>query len=110
VPLPQLRPILPPPGTLGVTYKRPSRPVPDEKHPRVGMLDVQAPAMAEVSVAGLDGFCGDDGLWHFESPQPLLPGIPHVYDVRALVERDGELVEDVRTVRLIPGRIVNLAY
>ena len=75
----------------------------------------------------LDGFRGDDGKWHFES-DPLYPGIPHIYNckfemVRATtrVERIyGQMIETrveekvrdlgIRTIRLIPGRIVDLEF
>jgi hypothetical protein len=137
----------PPPGTLGRTYLVPTEPVPDDKHPRVGMLKVTVPkgyAAAElardprfklvVSVrddAGhfkpLKGFLGEDGIWQFES-EPLYPGIPHIYEVRADIVRVDTVVEarygreieteketKVRTVayrwvRLVMGRIVELGF
>ena len=73
----------------------------------------------------LEGYLGDDEVWHFES-EPLLPTVPHIYDVkfeliRKRIEEErryGRLfqreVEDklgtlgIRRIRLIPGRIVDL--
>lgn len=133
----------PPPGTLGRTYLRQSRMVPHDKHPRCGMLDVE---IIDSVKAGLDprikikiitrdiynnfepleGFTGDDGIWHFES-EPLLPTVPHIYDVRLELVEEIQTVEymlgrppitkiseknhgtlAVKRVRLIPGRIVDL--
>lgn len=112
-----LPPVPPPPGTLGTTYIRRSWPIPANRHPRVGMLDVRAPAGAtNIRVLTtyqyreedeIEGFQDPDDpcLWHFES-KPLIPGIPHVYDVVA----EGPKGEDVRTVRLIRGRRVTLEF
>lgn len=103
--------VSPPPGTLGRTYRRPSRPVPTDKHPRTAMIEVNAPSAAEVTIEGVEdfeGYLGNDGLWHFESDTPLLPGIPHIYDVKAEFVRHGRPVTETRTVRMIPGRIVTL--
>lgn len=133
----------PPPGTLGRTYLRPARLVPWDKHPRTGMLDVEIldtlkqglahdvkiRVMAEDMYGNykpLEGFRGADGVWHLESDHPLLPTVPHIYNVRVelfrpfivdefrhgrrfqrVLEKDlGTLA--VRRVRLIPGRIVDL--
>lgn len=75
----------------------------------------------------LDSFLGDDGKWHFES-EPLYPGNPHIYHcifevVRVTTRIDrvyGQRIETqieetvrnlgVRTIRLIPGRIVDLKF
>jgi hypothetical protein len=111
-PMPTLpvRPIPPPPGTLTLTYLRPSRPVPEEKHPRLGMLEVVAPAGAIVAVQGMKGYFGEDCLWHFESKEPLIPGVPHIYHVVSSMPGVGRQTADVRVVRLIPGRIVSLEF
>ena len=106
----------PPPGTLTITYRQPSRPVPRDKHPRTGMLDVwNVPAGIKVTVENLNGYRGKDGVWHFETGRPLVPGIPHIYrvhigpqPVRTYATRFA--TGDMRTVRLIRGRIVDLRY
>lgn len=112
----RLAPVGPPPGTLTMTYRRPSRLIPEDKHPRAGMLDIgNVPAGAEVTVKNMKGYRGKDCAWHFESERPLLPGIPHIYRVhvrtcRVGAEQKKVSFDDVRTVRLIPGRIVDLRY
>ena len=114
-----------------------------DKHPRTGMLDVEIldnlkqglahdvkiRVMAEDMYGNykpLEGFRGADDVWHLESDHPLLPTVPHIYNVRVelyrpfvvdefrygrrfqrILEKDlGTLA--VRRVRLIPGRIVDL--
>jgi hypothetical protein len=102
----------PPPGTLGRTYKQPSALIPKDEHPRTARIDVAITTLPFVEVLGLedfDGFRGRDGLWHFKSKRPLLPGVPHIYQVIAHDGTPGG-VEDVRTVRMIPGRIVRVAF
>ena len=107
-------PVAPPPGTLGMTYRQPSWLVPKDAHPRTAMIDVIAPPGAQtVAVEGLEdvqGSLGDDGIWHFASEGPLMPHLPHIYVVRARIIRDGKPADELRTVRLIPGRLVFLAY
>jgi hypothetical protein len=132
----------PPPGTLGKTYQRPSRLLAWDKHPRVGMVDVEVLDSVRVGLAHdvkikvitkdiynnnkpLEGFFGEDGVWHFES-DPLLPLVPHIYDVRFELVRERRIQEmrygrmferikedklgtiGIRRIRLIPGRIVDL--
>lgn len=108
----------PPPGTLGQTYQRSSRPVPADKHPRVGMIDVRAPSASFVIVRWTNDFRmeetlkgyqddNDPSLWHFES-KPLLPGLKHIHRVEIYDGGPGSAPTDVRYVRLIMGRIVNL--
>jgi hypothetical protein len=134
----------PPPGTLGKTYMRPTRMIAWDKPPRVGMLDVEVLDSVRVGLAKdvkikvtardmynnfkpLEGFLGEDNVWHFES-EPLLPTVPQIYDVTFKLIRERteyerrygrlfeKLVEDdlgtlgVRRIRLIPGRIVDLVY
>jgi hypothetical protein len=109
--------VTPPPGTLGTTYHRQSWPIPADRHPRVAMLDVRAPAGAtnvrvfntyeyreEDEVAGFQDV-DDPCIWHFET-DPLIPGIPHVYRIEADV--NGQC--DARWVRLIRGRRVVLEF
>ncbi|RMG39379.1 MAG: hypothetical protein D6725_05275 [Planctomycetota bacterium] len=89
---------LPPPGTLGRTYRRgPLRLVPVDKHPRIGMLIVHVPKSlyerleenVELRVTvhdvngnfkPLEGYKDRKGDWHFES-DPLYPWVPQIYDV-----------------------------
>ena len=133
-----------PPGTLGKTYLRPTRMLDWDQHPRVGQLDVEILDTLRVGLARdveikvtardmynnfkpLEGYLGDDDVWHFES-EPLVPTVPHIYDVRfELIRERSEferrygrlferIVEDklgvlgVRRIRLIPGRIVDLVF
>jgi len=116
--------------------------IPHDKHPRIGMLDVEVvdnlrlgldPSLKLKVTAKdiynhfgpLEGYADDDGVWHFES-EPLLPTVPHIYDVRIELIKEtqkdenhyGRLVRRtietnqgtiaIRRVRLIPGRIVDL--
>ena len=107
-------PVAPPPGTLGVTYRQPSWLVPKDAHPRTAMIDVIAPPGAQaVAVEGLEdvrGSLGEDGIWHFTSQEPLMPHLSHIYVVRARITLDGKPTDVLRTVRLIPGRLVLLTY
>ncbi|WP_040592571.1 hypothetical protein [Schlesneria paludicola] len=98
--------IAPPPGTLGQTYKRRSRLLEDTKHPRVGVVEVYLPENVDVTAKGLKSkWTGK--VWRLESDS-LIPGIPHIYEIRASW---GEGTEpQVRTVRLIMGRIVDLEF
>jgi len=131
-----------PAGTLGKTYLRPTRMLDWDKHPRVGQLDIEILDTLKVGLARdvqikvtakdiynnfkpLEGFLDDDNVWHFES-EPLLPTVPHIYDVRFELIRErsefepryGRLFERIvedklgvlgnRRVRLIPGRTVDL--
>lgn len=110
----------PPPGTLGQTYLHPTRPVPADKHPRAGMLDVRAPGASSVSVQWtnpfrleeeLDGFVDarDAALWHFEAPQ-LIPGNPQIYRVEARYGSGENCTVQERYVRLVMGRIVEVSF
>lgn len=134
----------PPPGTLGRTYQRPTRMIAWDKPPRVGMLDVEVLDSVRTGLAPdvkvkvtardmynnfkpLEGYLGDDKVWHFES-EPLLPTVPHIYDITFELIRERteyerrygrlfeKVVEDklgtlgVRRIRLIPGRIVDLVF
>lgn len=109
-----------PPGTLGRTYDLPSREIPADKHPRIGMIDVLVRNAETVAVYNInphreedeiDGFqaAGNNALWQFET-KPLMPGVPHIYKVVFTFDDDDNARETVRYVRLIPGRIVTLVY
>ena len=114
--LPMTPDVGPPPGTLGQTYQRPMRPIPVDKHPRIGIIDVRAPGATVIKVHGTNEFRTKDGIdgfqdrrdaavWRFES-DPLMPGVPHIYRV---VAKYGEVSHE-RYVRLVPGRIVTLQF
>lgn len=107
-------PLTPPPGTLGQTYALRSRPVPTDKHPRVGMIDIRAEGATRIIVHDtnefrtedkLEGFrdVRDPNLYHFTS-EPLYPGLPHIYRVE--IHREEQVQEYY--VRLIMGRVVQL--
>lgn len=102
----------------GITYYKTIREIPAKKPPRVGMVDVQvaSPDM-KVAVSDTDVFREEDLLeghrtkrnpnhWIFES-KPLLPGVPHIYRVEA---QDASGTVQVKYVRLIPGRIVDVRF
>ncbi|MBC8113823.1 MAG: hypothetical protein H7062_05560, partial [Candidatus Saccharimonas sp.] len=64
--------VAPPPGTLGQTYQRRTRLIDDEKHPRVGIVEVHLSENYEVTAKGLKvKWTGK--VWRLES-DPLLPG------------------------------------
>lgn len=112
LPLTVHKAVSPPPGTLGVTYRQSSRLIPDDKHPRIGMVEIFGiPVEAKVTIPHMEGFRKKDSqTWMFESEKPLLPGTPHIYPVTSKVMVNGHWTEDVRTIRLIPGRIVYLEF
>lgn len=110
--------IAPPPGTLGQTYQRSSRPVPADKHPRAGLLEVRAPGAVDVAVYDVenfriedrvDGFRNQDdpAMWHFES-KPLTPGLTHIY--RVIIRRGPGKDFEERYVRLVMGRVVSVEF
>lgn len=119
--MPPRRTPSPPPGTIGKTFKLPSRPVPVEKHPRVGMLDVRVVDAHDVIVHDMnamrtedtiDGFkdAKEENIWHFES-KPLYPGLDHIYRIQATFKNpDGSDRKEERYVRLIMGRVVELIF
>lgn len=103
--------VVPPPGTLGQTYRRRSSLIPDDKHPRVAVVEVHLPEDVDVSARGLkSSWTGK--VWRLESKEPLLPGLPHIYAIKAEKRNaEGEVIStDVRWVRLIMGRVVDLDF
>lgn len=101
--------VMPPPGTLGRTYQRRSALVPDESHPRVGVVLVHLPEDADVTARGLKvKWTGD--VWRLETAQALVPGVPHIYAVKAEWDTPDGRVTEVRWVRLIMGREVDLEF
>ena len=68
--------VAPPAGTLGQTYQRRTRLIDEEKHPRVGIVEVKLSENYEVTAKGLKvKWTGK--VWRLES-DPLLPGTPHI--------------------------------
>lgn len=103
--------VTPPPGTLGQTYRQRSALIPDEKHPRFAAVEVHLPEEVDVSARGLKSVWTGE-VWRLESNDPLMPGRPHIYAIKA-EKRDaaGKVVStDVRWVRLIMGRVVDLKF
>ncbi len=100
--------IAPPPGTLGQTYKRRSRLIDEEKHPRVGIVDVHLSENYEVTAKGMKvKWTGK--VWRLES-DPLWPGLPHIIEVKSEWGPEESKQNQVRSVRLIMGRIVDLEF
>jgi hypothetical protein len=99
-----------PPGTLGHTYDMCSRPLPEDEHPRSAGLEIRTCDVARIDVEKMEGYLGEDGLWHFTTEKPWIPGRPAI--VKVVLERTttDSLVKDVRTVRLVPGRILSLEF
>jgi hypothetical protein len=100
----------PPPGTLGRTYHQRSKLADDDKHPRYGAVEVKLPENVDVSARGLKAKWNGK-VWLLEAETPLLPGVPHIYAIKA--ERDtggAEKSVEVRWVRLIMGRVVELEF
>lgn len=101
----------PPPGTLGRTYQQRSRIHDDEKHPRHAAVDVYLPEEVDVSARGMKSkWTGKH--WRLEVKDPLLPGVPHIYAIKAERKtKEGTVLStDVRWIRLIPGRVVDLQF
>jgi hypothetical protein len=100
--------VAPPPGTLGHTYHRRSKVNDDKKHPRVGIVEVHLSENYDVSAKGLKSkWTGK--VWELES-DPLLPGVPHIFEVVAEWGPEGNRRKEVRTIRLIMGRAVDLEF
>ncbi|QDT65683.1 hypothetical protein [Calycomorphotria hydatis] len=117
---PLVAPIAPPAGTLGVTYRRPSRPIPADRHPRVAIFELAVPAefvpdpargvrtrvtlddpTGQLEPIAEKNYYYDEraGLWVFET-DPLIPGRPHVW--RVTVEKVYYENQDIRRY----GRLV----
>lgn len=100
-----------PPGTVGETYTRPSHRIPNDKHPRTGMLAVRDKTSSPLlSVQTMGGFKMKNEIWLFESERPLDPGVCQI--VRIEARKTPQDVEPFATkfVRLVPGRIVYLDF
>ena len=100
--------VAPPPGTLGHTYHRRSKLLDDKKHPRIGIVEVYLSENYDVSAKGLKSkWTGK--VWELES-DPLLPGVPHIFEVKAEWGPEGARKKEVRTIRLVMGRVVDLEF
>ncbi len=109
-PVQALPTVSPPPGTLGQTYKKRSRLIPNDKHPRVGMVEIKGITHGcDVNIDGMKGYITESGTWMFESKRPLLPHRKHVYRIEVKQSVDQQK-PDVRVIRLIPGRVVDFQY
>ncbi|GIX04491.1 MAG: hypothetical protein KatS3mg114_0360 [Planctomycetaceae bacterium] len=103
--------VAPPPGTLGRTYRQRSRLLDDDKHPRMAAVEIPLPENVDVTARGLKSVWTGK-LWRLETDSPLLPGLPHVYAVKAVWKSpSGDVLrEEYRWVRLIMGRVVELPW
>lgn len=83
---------------------------PDEarRNIRKGILTVQVPANAEVTVNGLTTTSAGE-LRRYVS-HGLKPGQSYRYEVRATVERDGKPVQLVKTAVLRAGQVASLGF
>lgn len=100
-----------PRGTLGWTYKYPTRHMSRKKHPRMASLEVNhVPLGMKVMVVDEGGdkvMSGDvdpDGVWRFSSGKPMMPGLRHVYYV-VIYDQTRRFVKQVR---LVPDKIISL--
>ena len=101
--------MLPPPGTLGMTYRLRSALVDDEEHPRHAVVIVKLPEHADVQARGLRvKWTGQE--WRLETALPLVPGMPHIYAVKAEWDTPHGRKVETRWVRLIMGRVVDLEF
>ena len=100
--------IAPPPGTLGRTYYRRTKPIEDKKHPRVSIVQVYLSENYDVSSPGMKAkWTGK--YWELES-DPLLPGLPHIVEIAAEWGPEGARQREVRTIRLIMGRVMDVEF
>lgn len=100
--------VAPPLGTLGHTYHRRSRVLDDKFHPRVGMVEVHLSENYDVTSKGMKAkWTGKH--WELTS-DPLLPGIHHIVEVKAEWGPENARRKEVRVVRLIMGRAVDLEF
>lgn len=103
--------VAPPPGTLGRTYQQRSRLLEEDQHPRLGVVEIRLPEDVDVTSRGLKSVWTGK-VWRLESKEPLIPGLSHIYAIKAEKRSaDGDVIStDVRWVRLIMGRIVDLEF
>ncbi|VAX39246.1 hypothetical protein MNBD_PLANCTO02-3405 [hydrothermal vent metagenome] len=109
----QVKRVSPPPkGNLGVTFRRPSRLIDWDEHPRVAGLEITLPPdvtrgtvkegeglQVQVSVQDhrnryepVEGYVGKDDRWHFIT-DPLIPGNPHIFDIKVDLVRVKKMTE-----------------
>jgi len=105
-------PPVPPPGTLGRTYRQLSTPIPADEHPRTGMLQIcNVPPGVVVTVNGMEGYRRTNGVWHFRTKRPLIPTVPFIKTVRIHGPNfHPHAAGTYRVVRLIPDRTVYLKW
>ena len=98
-------------GTLGHTYQRRTHAIPEDKHPRLGMLAVRDKgAFNHLSVQRMSGFRMKEDVWLYETDKPMTSWTENI--VRIEARHEPEDVEPYKTmfVRLIPGRLVYLDF
>ncbi len=103
-----------PRGTLGWTYRYPTRHMSRKLHPRASQLQINnVPIGMQVFVVDeggdkvMSGHRSADGVWRFKANQPLMPGIRHIYYV-IIQDEGGAGRRFVKQVRLVPDKITNL--
>lgn len=107
-----------PPGFLGRTYELPSRDIPADKHPRVAIVDVLVDGAIDVEVYNVyphreedlvDGFQDEKNSkrWRFET-KPLIPHNPHIYKIVVTTSQGSTPVTNVKYIRLVPGRVLEV--
>ena len=98
-------------GTLGMTYQRRTHAIPEDRHPRIGMLAVRdRGSVSHLSVQRMSGFRMKEDVWLYETDRPLTSWTENIVRVEACQQVQD--VEPYKTmfVRLIPGRIVYLDF
>ena len=99
------------PGTIGQTYQRRTHAIPEDKHPRLGMLAVRDQGTVKhLSVQRMSGFRMKEDVWLYETDKPLTSWTENI--VRIEARQEAEDVEPYKTmfVRLITGRLVYLDF
>ena len=75
----------------------------------MGVVLVHLPEQADVSARGLKvKWTGE--VWRLESERALVPGVPHIFAVKAEWDTPAGTMTQVRWVRLIMGREVDLEF
>jgi uncharacterized protein (TIGR03000 family) len=115
-PTPAQRPATPPPAAMP-TEPAPMAPAPTEPAPpkttgtdaeNSGVLTVWVPYDAKVTVNGLE--TRSSGSRRQFVSFGLKPGLTYKYVVKAQIVREGQVVEDTRTITLTAGQITAVAF